>query len=190
MNIEKLTEIVPIFGTTGANGREHHKVKNLKDLQQSGVNFNTYTIREGETLRFPKLEDMEIEWVAVRKGQKAGYYIVKCQSEIDGKTKTTWFGLPALSKRDVDNNPVNPSWYELGDDFKRVEALAKVGEITGVGTIKIKVPVFTEDGQPKFAEVLNEDGSPVIENGVVKTERAVREQSVVLISDYVEPDVE
>lgn len=186
MNIEKITTEVPIFGTTGANAREHKKVTDLRALVNEGVNFDTYTIREGETLRFPKLEDMEVQWVAVRKGSKSGYHIVKCESEYQGKTKVTWFGLPALYKRDANNTPVNPTWYDLGNNLARLEALAAMGEITGVGKVEIDVPAFDTDGNRIYADKFNEDGTPVLVNGQQVTEPATKKQTVVLLSEYAE----
>jgi len=184
MNIEKINVDVPIFGTTGQNAREHKKVTNLSALQNDGVNFDTYTIREGETLRFPKFEEMEVEWVAVRKGSKSGYHIVKCESEFNGRKKATWFGLPALAKRDANNNAVNPTWYDLGNNLARLKALAEVGEITGVGTIEIDVPAFDRDGNRIYTDVLDAAGNPVIKDGKQVSEAATKKQTVVLISEY------
>lgn len=184
MNIEKITVNVPIFGTTGVNARQHKRVTDLKTLVNEGVNFDTYTIREGEILRFPKLEDMEVEWVAVRKDSKSGYHIVKCESEFDGKKKMTWFGLPALYKRDADNVAVNPTWYDLGNNLTRLQALAEVGEIRGESTVEINVPAFDTDGNRIYDDKFNEDGTPVLENGKQVSVPAVKKQKVVLISEY------
>ena len=184
MNIEKINVDVPIFGTTGQNAREHKKVTNLSALQNDGVNFDTYTIREGETLRFPKFEDMEVEWVAIRKGSKSGYHIVKCESEFNDRKKATWFGLPALSKRDANNIAVNPTWYDLGNNLARLKALAEVGEITGVGTIEIDVPAFDADGNRIYQDVFDEAGNPVMKDGKQVSEPATKKQKVVLLSEY------
>jgi hypothetical protein len=154
-------------------------------MANEGVNFDTYTIREGETLRFPKIEDLEVEWVAVRKGSKSGYNIIKCESELDGKKKATWFGLPALYKRDASNKPVNPSWFDLGNNYARLKALCDAGEIRGTGTVEIDVPVFTADGQRVYEDKFNEDGTPVLENGVQVSVPATKKQKVVLLSEYV-----
>lgn len=195
INISKISQSVPIFGTTGANAREHKAIKFQdfkKSLEQSGVNFDTYTIHEGEILRFPKLEDMELEWVAIRKGSKRGYFIVKCESELNGRKKATWFGLPALSKRahfegeddENFNTPVNPTWYDLGNDYARLEALAKMGEIHGEGKIDVYVPAFDDDGNRVQENKLDEEGNPILEDGkeVLVTKR--KKQTVVVISEY------
>lgn len=198
MNIEKISTKVPIFGTTGNNAREHKPVRDLSALVNDGVNFDTYTIHEGEILRFPKLEDMEVEWVAVTKGSKRGYHIVKCQSELNGRLKDTWFGLPALSKRahvegtneDDFNTPTQPTWYDLGNNLERLRALAEVGEIRGESTIEVEVPVFDGDGNRVYEDVLDPDGNQILENGepVVRMKR--KTQKVVIISDYVKPSAE
>ena len=195
INIAKISQSVPIFGTTGANAREHKAIKFQdfkKSLEQSGVNFDTYTIYEGEILRFPKLEDMELEWVAIRKGSKRGYFIVKCESELNGRKKPTWFGLPALSKRahfegeDVENfnTPVNPTWYDLGNDYARLEALAKMGEIHGESKVEVFVPVFDDDGNRVMENKLDEDSNPILEDGKEVLVSKRKKQTVVVISEY------
>lgn len=183
MNIQKIEEKVPIFGTTGANARKTRKT-NLDKLEESGVNFNTYGIREGEVLRFPKFEDMEVTDLEVTPGSGIYTPIVKCESEYKGRKTVTYFGIAALRKRDADNNPIQLTWYDLGNDRKRLEALAKVGEIEGLRTIEVEVPKFVNNKRVEV-EVLNEDGTPVIENGKVKTTYDNKIQKVVIISDYV-----
>lgn len=195
MNIEKISTNVPIFGTTGSNAREHKSLKVAdfeKVLTNEGVNFDTYQIHENETLRFPALENMEVEWVAVSKGSKKGYYIVKCESEIDGRKKLTWFGLPALYKRahvegtreDDFNTPINPTWYDLGNNYARLAALAEMGEIRGTDVMEVTVPVFDAAGNRVYEDVLDEDGNPVLENGNPVTRLKTKTQKVVVISEY------
>lgn len=190
MNIEKITENVPIFGTTGANARKTRKT-NVEKLEESGVNFNTYGIRDGEILRFPKFEDMELMDVQVQPGSESWTTLVKCESEYTSpKTNVTtkaptWFAIATLRRRDADNNPIQPTWYNLGNDRKRLEALAKVGEIKGEGTVQVEVPKFVNNKRAEV-EVLNEDGSPVIENGKIKIAYDNKIVNVTLISEYVD----
>lgn len=190
MNIEKLTENVPIFGTTGPNARKTRPT-NLDKLSESGVNFNTYGIREGEILRFPKLEDMELRDVQVQPGSDIYTTLVKCESEYTNpKTNqtsktTTWFSLATLRRRDADNEPIQPTWYNLGNDRARLEGLAKMGEIKGEGTIQVEVPKFVNNKRVEV-EVLNDDGTPVIENGKVKVTYDNKITSVTVISEYAE----
>ena len=199
MNIEKINVSVPIYGTTGANARPHHAVKAndfKKVLESEGVNFDTYTIHEGEILRFPALEDMEVEFVAINAKSKRGYHIVKCESELNGRKKATWFGLPALSKRahfegtdeENFNTPVNPTWYDLGNNYARLEALAKMGEIRGENVVNVYTPVFDDDGNRIYETVTDEDGNPILEDGKEKTVTKRKKQSVVVISEYVPED--
>ena len=197
MNIEKITTKVPIFGTTGSNAREHKPVKDLNTLVNDGINFDTYQIHEGETLRFPKFEDLEVEWVAVTKGSKKGYHIVKCESEMNGRKKDTWFGLPALSKRawvegnreEDFNTPLQPTWYDLGNNLERLKKLAEMGEIRGEETVTVMVPVFDADGNRVYEDVVDVDGNQVLENGNPVTRMKRKEQKVVIISAY-EPSAE
>lgn len=201
MNIKKISASVPIFGTTGANAREHRSLKVAdfkKTLENEGVNFDTYTIHEGEILRFPKLENMEVEWVAIRKGSKRGYYIVKCESEFNGRTKPTWFGLPALYKRahfegteeENFNTPCQPSWYDLGNNYARLAALAAMGEIRGENVITVSVPIFDDNGNRVMVPKTDEDGNPVIVDGKEVLISKRKEQKVVVISEYTPQDEE
>ena len=190
MNIDKITENVPIFGTTGPNARKTRKT-NLDKLDESGVIFDTYGIRDGETLRFPAMENIECQDVQVTAGSESWTTLVKCESEYTnpktGKTikKATWFSLATLRRRDADNEPFQPTWYDLGNDRKRLEALVKMGEIHGEGVVEGMVPKFV-NGKRAEIEVLNEDGSPVIENGKVKTAWDDKPAKVTLITEYAE----
>ena len=182
MNIKKIEKDVPIFGTTGPNGAEFHKVTDPKDLQNSGLNFETYTIKEGETLRFPKREDMEIYWRAIRKGNKNGFNIVKCESEYKGKKKVTYFSLPSLRTIDKDNTPVNPTWFDLGNDEARLQKLADMGEITGLNTVEITVYDLDDTGKRKQVQIFEQDGTPKYVDGKSVWEDKTKPRKVVVIT--------
>lgn len=182
MNIKKIETEVPIFGTTGPNGAEFHKVTDPKDLENSGLNFETYTIREGEILRFPKREDMEIYWRAIRKGNKNGFNIVKCESEYKGKKKVTYFSLPSLRTIDKDNTPVNPTWFDLGNDEARLQMLAKMGEIKGGNEISITVYDLDDGGKRKQVQLFNQDGTPQYVDGKTVWEDKTKTRKVVPVT--------
>ena len=182
MNIKKIEVEVPIFGTTGPNGAEFHKVEDPKDLENSGLNFETYTIKEGEILRFPKREDMDIFWRAIRKGNKNGFNVVKCESEYKGKKKVTYFSLPSLRTIDVNNVPVNPTWFELGNDEARLQMLAKIGEIEGKKEISIEVYDLDEGGKRKQVQLFNLDGTPQYKDGKTVWEDKTKSRKVVVIT--------
>lgn len=179
ISVNVLKVKVPVSGTTGSNGVNVRPVKDPKKLMNSGVNFDTYQIREGETLRFASFEDMmnpENELIIERqvsKGSPNYFTLVKCESEYNGIKKVTYFSLPSLKRQDVDNQPVNPSWFDLGNDLNRLRYLGAMGEIHGQHEVTIKVAKeFVPDEQgrlrPKQILLKNEDGSPVIENGKEK----------------------
>ena len=125
---------------------------------------------------------MDIVWRSISKGSKNGFYLVKCESEYNGKTKPTWFSLPSLRKLDKDNVPVNPTWYDLGNDEARLAMLAKIGQIEGLHKVDIKVYVLDETGKRKQTQLLNEDGSPQIVNGKEVWEDQTRDAHPVTIT--------
>jgi len=176
ISVKALAVEVPISGTTGPNGVSTRAVTNAKKLINSGVNFDTYQIREGETLRFASFADTInpennlLKERQVSKGSSNYFTVVKCESEYKGRKKVTWFSLPSLKRQDVNNVPVNPSWYELGNDYDRLKALCTLGEIHGDKEIAIEVVkefVTGEDGRPrpKQIQLMNEDHTPKLENG-------------------------
>lgn len=176
ISVDVLKVKVPISGTTGSNGVNSRVVKDATKLVNSGVNFDTYQIREGETLRFASFEEMIdpknelLHERQVSKGSQNYFTLVKCESEYKGNKKVTYFSLPSLKRQDVDNNAVNPSWYELGNDLTRLRYLGAMGEIHGDQELTIQVPKeFVPDAQgrlrPKQIQVKNEDGTPKLENG-------------------------
>ena len=176
ISVDVLKVKVPISGTTGSNGVNSRVVKDATKLVNSGVNFDTYQIREGETLRFASFEEMIdpknelLHERQVSKGSQNYFTLVKCESEYKGNKKVTYFSLPSLKRQDVDNNAVNPSWFELGNDLARLRYLGAMGEIHGDQELTIQVPKeFVPDAQgrlrPKQIQVKNEDGTPKLENG-------------------------
>lgn len=150
-------------------------------VQSSGVNFATNQIAKGQTLMFPDFKDMIVEEIPISKGSKSKALYVRA---LDKTTrKTVRFSLSSLRKRDVNNVPVLPGWYELGNDQARLQKLAEIGEITGSSEKTIEVPVF-EGGVRKYNNVLNPDGTfATDENGTAKLTPAIRKQTIVLIKD-------
>lgn len=185
---------VPVSGTTGPNGVTVRTVRDIKKLVNSGVNFDTYQIREGEILRFASFKDMMnpdlklVQERQVSKGSQNYFTIVKCESEYKGHKKVTWFSLPSLKRQDVNNKPVNPTWYDLGNDYNRLKALGALGEIRGNHEIEIDVVkefVTDEAGRqrPKQIRVTNEDGTPKLENGKEVWVTDTRKAHPVVISE-------
>lgn len=132
----------------------------LKTLKGEGVNFETYTMRVGDVLSFPKFEDMVVRKQPVRPGSSTMVFLVACQRERNGKKTNTWFNANSLAKRDANNEPVYPMWYELGNLEARLQKLAEVGAITAKEEISVTVPTF--DGNKRvYNDVLKDDGTTV-----------------------------
>ena len=160
-NIEKITEefCAPLFGekdrpATTIKGEE------LKTLKDEGINFETYTIKVGDVLKFPAHKDMIVKKQPVSVGSKSMVYYVACKRVRNGKETNYWFNVNSLTRRDADNNPVFPEWYELGNLDARLEKLAEVGAITAKEEVKIMSPVF-EGNKRVYNDVVQEDGTVI-----------------------------
>lgn len=175
-NIKKIENLAPLFGDK-AGDRPATVVTDFNKLETEGVNFETYAIREGDILRFPKLEDMVVKSQPIRKGSTAKVYMVACERERDGKKVPSWFNLNTLTKRDADNNPVQGEYYEAGNMKARLELLAKQGAVTSTGSVTIKVPVFGDDGKPEKLDVTDAEGN-------ISTVNKTADQTVAIISAY------
>ncbi len=173
---------VPISGTFGPNGRDHHRVTNFSELDDAENDGWSYYIRPGEIMRFPRFEELEVEWVSIKKGSKKGYHIVKCQSEYNGKKKVTWFALPQLRKVDVNGIPVNPTWFALGSDLARLKKLCELGEIRGLEQIEIQVVEYDSEGNKIRIPEFDEEGYPKIKAGFEVWHYKTRAQHPVVIS--------
>ena len=176
-NIKNLEIFAPIYGDK-LGDRPTELVNDLNVLEKEGLNFETYSMRTGDILRFPKFEDMVVRAQPVRKGLAAKVYLVACERERNGKAMPYWFNLNTLTKRDIDNVPVHPEYYEAGNILARVKLLAEKGAITSTETVTIDVPVFTEDNKLAKEEEVDAHG-----NVVLKTK--VTQQEVAKIEDYV-----
>lgn len=177
-NIKKIESLAPIFGDKPGD-RPTELVTDLQVLEKEGLNFETYAVRKGDILRFPKFEEMIVRAQQVRKDLTAKIYLVACERERDGRKAPYWFNLNTLIKRDIDNVPVHPEYYEAGNVLARVKLLAEKGAITSKETVIIDVPVFTEDGKLAKEEEIDVNGS-------VTLKTKVTQQEVAKIEDYVE----
>jgi len=87
-------------------------------------------------------------------------YYVACKRVRNGKETNYWFNVNSLTRRDADNNPVFPEWYELGNLDARLEKLAEVGAITAKEEVKVMSPVF-EGNKRVYNDVVQEDGTVI-----------------------------
>lgn len=160
-NIAKITaeNAAPLFGekdrpSTLITGED------LKGLKGEGVNFETYTMRVGDTLTFPAFDEMIVRSQPVRKDSETKVFYVACERTRNGKKQNSWFNVNSLAKRDADNNPVYPEWYELGNVEARLQKLAEIGAITAKEEITVMVPTF--DGNKRvYNDQLKEDGTTI-----------------------------
>lgn len=157
-------ELAPLFGEKRRPAPILKGKDQLNALKDFGQNFETYTIAKGDVIRFPRFEDMIVKIQDVREAvpgedrnriPKVAY--VACQLERNGATKNYWFNLNSLSRRDTNNKPVMPEWYELGNAEARLQKLAEYGAITCKETVDIDVTVF-DGNRPKKKKTMGLDG--------------------------------
>lgn len=177
-NIEKITALAPLYGNK-AGDRPATPVTDFDKLSNEGVNFETYAIKEGDILRFPKLDEMTVMSQPVSKTTKAKVYLVACERERNGRKSPSWFNLNTLLKRDVNNDPVHGEFYEAGNMKARLELLATYGAITSVETVTIDVPEFGDDMKPIKIEAVDDEGN-------VKLVTKTKPQNVAVVTPYEE----
>lgn len=171
-NIAKIENLAPIFGDRG--DRKASVVKDLTTLKNAGVNFETYTIKEGETLKFPSFENMTVKEQPVQAGSDTMVYLVACMRSREGRPDSAyWFNLNSLAKRDINNVPVHEEWYDLGNVEARLRKLAELGAIKGGKEVEITVPLFQGN-----VRVYNDE---VQADGTIKKIGATKTQKVATI---------
>lgn len=162
----------------------------LDQLKEVNVAFEGYTPQVGDIYRFPAIEEMKFKSQPVRADGRGKVYFCSAQLERGGVVSDTWFNLGFLAKRDVNQKPVNPSWFELGNAQNRAIALAKMGEIRATGTVEINVPVF-DAAKNRNSVVPTLDPATglqkIDEFGTAMTHTETRKQVCVVITPYVAP---
>lgn len=159
----------------------------FEELKDVNVNFEGYTPQVGDIYRFPVLGNMKFKSQPVRAGGTGKVYFVGAQLERGGVKIDTWFNLGFLAKRDINQIPVNPTWYALGNAQARAEALAKMGEIKATGAVEINVPVFDSvANRNKVVPTLDPaTGLQMIDEfGTAMTHIETRKQNCVVITPY------
>jgi hypothetical protein len=164
MNNITLGELAPIFDAKRRPVLTIKGKENLDALVTENQAFESYTIQPKDIMRFPAYENMEVAIQPVRplaSGEDLAKVpkmaLVACELERGGKKKPYWFNVNSLSRRDADNNPVMPFWYELGNLTARLEKLGEVGAITCNKTVSIKATVF-DGNKPKREMAIGVDG--------------------------------
>lgn len=151
-------ELPALFGESDSRKADIKQGKELESLKADGVNFDGYTLREGDELTFPAYEDMVVKQLAPREGMNTKVTFVACKRKRGGTEKVSYFNVNSMAKRDADNNPVFPELYELGNTQARLKWLAEKGGIKAGNQIEVKVPLF-QNGNRVVHQELQEDGT-------------------------------
>lgn len=154
-NCKKIENAPVLFGRN-ENARDLSGAA-LNDLEVEGVNFESYTLKKGDAVVFPKFEDMEVTENPV--GPKATkVFYVKCMRTRGGVESSSYFNVNSLSKRDIANDPVYPEFYSLPNLKARLEKLAELGKLWCNETKKIAVQKFVGN-VPQYHDEPQEDGT-------------------------------
>jgi hypothetical protein len=153
-NCAKIEDLPAIVGS---KTREVKPVT-LDDCQGMGEVFESYTLQDGDVIKFPVLEDLQIFHQRVNPKSESWVTLIGCMRTRGGETKPSYFNVNSLHKRDVKDNPVYPEWYNLGDIKERIKELCKRGTIKCTGMMKYNATVF-EDGKAKM--IPDENGTLV-----------------------------
>ena len=156
-NIKKISEFPTLFGEDKSKSVIIEGEK-LEGLSEVGLNFDGYTLKKGDVLEFPKFEDMIVKSNPVRKGSETLVYYVACRRTRGKVTTDSAFNLNSLSKRDINNEPVYPEFYNLGSLKARLEKLAELGKIWCKETKTIQVQKFSGN-VPQYHDEVQEDGT-------------------------------
>lgn len=151
-------KIVDLPAIVGSNTRAV-KSATLDECKDMGAPFDTYTLQPGDEVQFPALEDLQIFHQEVRPGQDKYVVLVGCMRTRNGETKPSYFNVNSLHKRDVDNKPVYPEWYNIGDIRDRIKKLCEKGSLKCTGNTVYNAAVFGEDGKVKM--IPNDEGTLV-----------------------------
>lgn len=179
---------VPVYGAD----KRPPQTASTDDLQNSSVNFVSYIPNEGDKVIFASWEETapKILKQEVRAGSKAYIYLMPCYYVRKG-TETqepNWFNINALNKRDINMVPVNPTWYNLGNNLERAKGLCEMGEITRGTDRVIKVGEFDNvTKRNKIVPTIDpETGKQKIdEDGTAEMHVFTKDQSCAVFTPYV-----
>lgn len=142
-NVSKDFKVAPIFQGAQREATSYAALSQTEGFSASAEDmpFESYGIREGEVLKFPSKLLEQAQRVRPSATAKNGWiWIVPCESHYNGKVKSTWFNVSSFKRQDVDQAPMHPSWYNLGNLEARVNKLEDLGEIKGIKTATFKTP--------------------------------------------------
>lgn len=135
-------ETPAIFGGDQV-GRQAVVIGSLDDLRTAGANFDGNSAMLGDEWSFADMQTMfQNGWIQrqpTRAGGNRLATLVCAERTRNGVTKLAWFNLASLTRQDVNREPIFADWYELGNDYARLEKLA--GRTFTVSDVKSKVKV-------------------------------------------------
>lgn len=122
------SETPAIFGADQV-GREVVSVASLEALKNMGASFDGNSAMLGDEWSFADMQTMLAnDWIRRQPTRAGGNRITTLicgERTRNGVSKLAWFNLGSLTRQDVNREPVFTDWTELGNDFARLEKLAR-----------------------------------------------------------------
>lgn len=119
-------ETPAIFGAD--NGRTVVGIESLDDLKSMGAQFDGNSAMLNDEWSFADMNTLFANNWIKRQATVAGgtrYTTLVCGERTrNGSTRLAWFNLGSLTRQDVNREPVMPEWYNMGNDYTRIEHLA------------------------------------------------------------------
>lgn len=120
-------ETPAIFGEDQV-GRQAVVIGSLDDLRSAGANFDGNSAMLNDEWSFADMQTMFANnWIKRQPTRAGGNRITTLvcgERTRNGVTKLAWFNLGSLTRQDVNREPIFKDWYELGNDYARLEKLA------------------------------------------------------------------
>lgn len=134
-----------IFGAD--NGRTVVEVESLDALKGMGAQFDGNSAMLNDEWSFADMNTLfSNNWIkrqATTAGGQRFTTLICGERTRNGNTKLAWFNLGSLTRQDVEREPIHPEWYNMGNDYNRIEKLA--GRTFKVTTTKKNVKVAKWD---------------------------------------------
>ena len=150
-----------IFGAD--NGRTVVGIESLEDLKGMGAQFDGNSAMKDDEWSFADMNTLFANnWIkrqATTAGGQRFTTLICGERTRNGNTKLAWFNLGSLTRQNVDREPIHADWYNMGNDYTRIEKLAgRTFKVTK--TVKAKVAKW--DNGVRVEGAFDEKDIPVV----------------------------
>lgn len=123
-----------------ADARPTETITSPDTLKSTGAAFQSNSAQKGDKWEFYSVNELlKRNWIRrqpTRVGGPNKTTLVCGERTRAGKTQLAWFNLGSLNRTDINNNPVMPNWFDLGNDYLKIEKLHSMGQFEVTETKK------------------------------------------------------